>query len=30
MASPALGRVLVQGWEKSGPATGALDLSLPV
>ncbi len=29
MASPASGRVLIQGWEKSGPATQVLDLSLP-
>ena len=28
MACPASGRVIIQGWEKSGPATAVLDLSL--
>ena len=26
MANPLTGRLLVQGWEKTGPATGILDM----
>ena len=28
MANPSTGRLLVQGWEKTGPATGILDMTL--
>ncbi len=28
MANPLTGRLLVQGWEKTGPATGILDMTL--
>jgi hypothetical protein len=28
MANPLTGRLLVQGWEKTGPATGILDITL--